>query len=344
MKLKISLLFFCILMVFQGIANTSFDSKMADRAQLIKEADSAKALISANRWGVLPEVTYLLGVFDNLVNTDNAIIDEYNLLQADYDKLTQTNEGIKADLSSAKTELGKYEELKPYIMYGGGAVALLFLLILLLLIIKSAKVSRLRKNTKELEKYRNAYKELKAETENHQADADKIVKMEAELKHMTETYNSKIEAEKKLREEQVSELKERYEKALEERKITENELKMSYEQRLAEEKEKFSSNVSDESAHVESLQRKLEDEKNTSEAHAATIIQLQEQIRNLNERLINAEKQEYREETAPNRENNDSETEIATLRQQVEEYQKILNEELEFRKDILKLIENLKKQ
>jgi len=351
-----------------------FERNLNERAQLITAYDSIKNQFKDSTWFNIRDLALLQA---RLIQKDKYIINELLPVLEDFKALETAHDELSKKHSTVENTLKEKEQWIEWGIYGGAGLAFLFLLFLILFIVKVVSGAKLKKKIKSMERLHEQYQEKLEEMNAIVANESKIVEIEAAYNKIIEDNKNNFEQEKRdynnklldaqnslahiknellSKQEENNQLKS-YNEHLEQKiAATENNISNNNEEELnnriaelqkeIEEKENYlTENYKEEKTHLSDeiimLKRQAEEDKHYIQEQKMHIENLHNEISALKDR---------QDADTPIKDNEIPQDmqivfdENKRMKAEIEEYKNIINEELEFRKDILKLIEDLKKK
>lgn len=307
-------------------ANTDeqqLDKALYEREELLLQYDSMKVFNKDTTFFTLKDMALIQSL---ILQKDNELIEKLLDIKNNYGKVEAELKQLKAKNDETLKTLEEKEQWLQYGMYAGGALALLMLIFLVLFITSSVKAGKLKKKCKKMGKQLEEQNDIMEESGKNK-DALKKAKAEIsevhdKLAEKEKMYQGEIVALRKKYDTEAAALNSRLYDA-EQKAQTVNTWELDS---LKNDKEMLNGENSE-------LKRLLETEKQFNLELKARVDEFKQELdtlKNTPEPVIPVQ-------------STSTDAENEALRLQIQEYKKIIDEELQFRKDILNLIENLKK-
>ena len=351
-----------------------FERTLTEREQLLNAYDSIKNQFKDSSWFNIRDLALLQA---RMIQKDKYIINELLPVLEDFKALESTHEELSQKYNTTESTLKEKEQWIEWGMYGGAGLAFLFVLFFILFIVKAISVSKLKKKIKNLENLHEQYQEKLEKMDALAANASKIIEMEAAYNKIIEDNNNNFEHEKRGYNSKLLDAQNSLENLKNELQIIQiennqlKEYKEQLEQKITASENKLNNNNEEElNKRVAELERELHEKENhITEKYWEEKTNLVDENSNLSKQLeeeklyvqeLKSDLEQLQNEISVLKSNSTTESPVSEnqsshgmqyiidennkMKLEIEEYKKIINEELEFRKDILKLIEELKKK
>ncbi|OQA00533.1 MAG: hypothetical protein BWY70_00672 [Bacteroidetes bacterium ADurb.Bin408] len=299
------------------------DKMLYEREELLLQYDSMKVFRKDTTFFMLKDMAFIQAL---ILQKDSALIESLLHIKNDYNKTEAALKDLKEKNEETSKKLEEKELWLKYGMYAGGVLVLLMLLFIVLFAVSSVKAGKVKKKYKKMGKQLEEQNEI-LEKSGKNEEALKKAKAEASA------LNDKMAEKEKMYQEEIVALRKKYDNEM---NSLNNRLKDA-EDRLLNVSNDTLDNLSNEkmalSNELGELKRQLEAEKQFNLELKTRVDEFKQELdtlKNTPEPVLSEQKSTHDEENE-------------ALRLQILEYKKIIEEELQFRKDILNLIENLKK-